>query len=138
MKQFRNLSDKHKERAIHMAEHIVIDNLLRDGIMLPMEADDDTKERFEKITALLTEAKEIEDPAEQAEFLMDNDLTGEVIFQEAYDLADEALYIEKGEMAFDLAEIDDHYIDEEPELITGEEGNVEDQPISKKDLSQLN
>ena len=152
MKLFSNLSEKHKERAIHMAEHIVLDTLLEKGISVPTDAPIEVIERFDKITTLIAEAKKIEDPSDQADFLFDNDLTSELIFQDAYDLASTSLYIEPDEIAFQLSEIDESFsetgehltVEHEKEEGEKKENGDEETLIApvgksnKKDMSHLN
>lgn len=138
MKIFSTLSDDHKERAIHMAEHIVLDNLLEQGYDEKPEGPEE-KETFDKVQEALTYVKELE-RGEQVEYLFDHPIVGDIIMEKAYNVASTAFYIENDEIAFHLSEIDSHFGDDEEELT--DEDIIEDTTteiqMSKKDSKMLN
>lgn len=137
MKLFANLSDEHKERAIHTAEHMVINSLLTDGFEIEPEAPED-KEAVLNIKEVIEHAKTLEDPSKQTEYLFENQLTGDLIFEKAYQLAIAAFYIEKNELAFNLEEMDEHFDNSDDD--GNEEKETEKQEIINKkiDVSKLN
>lgn len=143
MKVFSNLSDTHKERAIHHAEHMIINTLLEDGVFGDPKTDEE-KEDFKKLTEAVKKAQSLPEE-EQIEFLFENDITGEFIFEKAHHLASTAIYTEKDETVFSLAEIDAHYedMDDEEEIvenIDADEKEMHDIISSnvKRDNKQLN
>jgi hypothetical protein len=112
MKLFSNLSDIHKERAIHMAEHIVMQGLIDDGFSA-IPSSEEEKEHYGSIQSALAEAKTLPTPADQAQFIFENPITGDLVFEQAYELASTAIYVEKDEVSFSLKDIDCHFADSE-------------------------
>lgn len=138
MKLFQALSDEHKERSIHMAEHIVLESFLENGFEGNPETDEE-KAHFAEIREVLETARGIEDHGEQLEFLFENSATGDLIFEKAYELASSAFYIESGEVAFNLDEMDSHFGDDSDEDDAEEiKKDVEVPPVVKKDNKHLN
>lgn len=141
MKLFSSLSDMHKERAIHMSEHIVMANLLEFGFG-PVGTTPEQEEHFKKIEEVLEKARLLEDPLEQAGFIFENPLTGDLIFEQAYDMAASSIYLEEGELAFSLDDMNSHFSDEDADgNKTDSKDDGSNETISKattKDSSHLN
>ena len=95
-----------------MSEHIVINGMLDNGYNVDQSEEIDN---IEEIQEILAEAKLIEDKLEQINFLLSNEVMEEIIFNEAYELASSALYIENNGIAFELKDIDSKYSDEKNE-----------------------
>ncbi len=114
MKLFSTLSNTNKERALHMAEHIVLDGLLENGVQGEPENAEE-QEQLEEAQKALIHAKTLATTDEQAEYLFENSTTGELILEKAYLVASTAYYIEEDETAFFIKEMDEHFSNKETE-----------------------
>lgn len=129
MKLFSTLTNTNKERALHMAEHIVLDGLLENGVQgTPENAEE--QEQFEEAQKALEHAKTLATTDEQAEYLFENSTTGELILEKAYQVASTAFYIEEDEMAFHLKEMDEHFSNKEP-------GEEKEETLDEKEFASL-
>lgn len=93
-----------------MAEHVIIDEVIENGIDGDPKSPEE-KEHFLEIQEALSHAKSLGNREEKAEYLFENAATGEFIFDRACQMATEAIYIEKDETVFSLKEIDEHFSD---------------------------
>lgn len=109
MKIFSTLSDIHKERALHMAEHLVMNGLLESGIHGEPENAEE-REQLEELKKHIEYAKTLSTPDEQVEYLLHNEITTDLILDQAYQIATSAIYIEEDETVFYIKDIDSHYI----------------------------
>jgi hypothetical protein len=142
MKLFSTLSDTDKERAIHMAEHIVLDDFLENGVNEEPENEEE-QERLEEAEKAIAHVKTLGSDEEKAEFLFENSATGEMILERAYQIASSSIFIEENETAFFLKEMSDHFGNKDK---SAEEGESSDsKPVEalisnapKKDMRHLN
>jgi hypothetical protein len=147
MKLFSTLTDTNKERAIHMAEHVVLEDLLTEGIHGEPENAED-QERLKEAERAVAHAKTLASVDEQTEYLFENPVTGELILEKAYQVASSSFYLEENETVFSLKEMDDHFdkkeVDEAEAKVT--ESSSEDEKefaafitnVPKKDTKHLN
>lgn len=143
MKLFATLTDTDKERAIHMAEHVVLEGLLTEGVHGDPETPEE-QERLEEAEKAIAHAKTLPTLSEQTEYLFGNATTGELILEKAYQVASSSFYIEEDEMAFSLKEMEDHF--DKKEAAEGAEDSSEDEKefaafvttAPKKDTKHLN
>ena len=91
MKLFHQLETSDQHNAIHYCMHIVVEDMLSDGVELEAfsEEDQKIKNTLEKVVA---EAKVITDKQEQFEFLVEHKEAGQMIFDLSLDMARSAYY----------------------------------------------
>ncbi len=131
MKLFSTLTDTNKERAIHMAEHVVLEGILENGVEGEPENAEE-QEKFEEAIRAVAHAKTLATIDEQTEYLYENSATGELILERAYHVASTAFYIEEDEIAFSLREIADHFDNKEETS-----GDVKDESEAEKEFASF-
>eukprot|EP00697_Spironema_sp_BW2_P011095 gnl/Spiro4/26684_TR13252_c1_g2_i1.p15 gnl/Spiro4/26684_TR13252_c1_g2~~gnl/Spiro4/26684_TR13252_c1_g2_i1.p15 ORF type:complete len:146 (-),score=8.72 gnl/Spiro4/26684_TR13252_c1_g2_i1:7580-8017(-) len=145
MKLFSTLTDTNKERAIHMAEHVVLEDLLTEGIHGEPESAEE-QERLAEAERAVAHAKTLTSLDEQTEYLFENSVTGELILEKAFQVASTSFYLEEDETAFSLKEMDDHFNKKDETEVKVAEGNSDDEKefaafitnAPKKDTKHLN
>lgn len=113
MKIWAQLTEEERGRATHMFQHDVVDNFLEEGFTFETK-DEEDKEELSQIQACLDKAKTLENHSEKVDLCFDDEATFNASFSIALDIAQGSYFIEEGESALFLAEINECF-DDDPE-----------------------
>lgn len=157
MKLFPTLSKKHKEQILQMAENLILNGLLENGVQGDPENEEE-QIHLDEIKGILDHVKTMPSVDDQVEYLLQNDITSELIAEQAYQIASGAFYIENNENAFFIKDIESNFMvdglysdagfesdfehgdDDDDDDGDGNSGSEPETPISssKKDMKHLN
>lgn len=113
MKLWDKLTEEERGRAAHMFQHDIIDNFLQEGFTFETKTEED-KEELRQIQACLEKAKTLEDHSEKVDLCFDDEATFNATLSIALDIAQNSYFIEEGESAMFLSEINECF-DDDPE-----------------------
>lgn len=130
---FNKLNESDQENVIHYCLHLVIEDMLEDGVQLEPYSEEDRRIK-EVLERVIAEAEALPED-QQFEFVAHHEEAGQLVFDIALDMARSAFYPTSDELVInfeqlrDMMEGDDH---------DGEEVLFEDDKPTKKDTSVLN
>ena len=129
---FHKLDENDQQNAIHYCMHLVVEDMLEDGVQLEPFSDEDKKMKL-SLEKVIDEANKL--PTEQQfEFVVNHEETSQIVFDIALDMARSAYYPSDDELVIHYealrATIDD--LNQEPELFE----NLENK--TKKSNNSLN
>lgn len=94
---FNKLEHLDQENAVHYCLHLVVGDMLKEGVQIEPHTDDD-KEMVEKLKRAFEEAGKIPDEQQKFEFIINHKEVTEIVFDLALDMARSAYYAWDDEM----------------------------------------
>jgi hypothetical protein len=135
---FNKLMEEDQHNAIHYCMHLVVEDMLEDGVQLEPFSDEDKKMRS-ILEKAIDEAKKLPED-QQFEFVVTHQEAGQLVFDIALDMARSAYYPEDDELVINFESLrHDHVTEEEhPSDVTELFEELEEIKPNKKSDNSLN